>query len=258
MIRCDVSDGVAEIIIFRPPTNALSIHDLALLRLFVQSMSDDDTITVAVIRSEGSGFSSGIDFKEFQSPDGRELLLDSGLACRATFAAVRQCGIPIIASVHGYCCGAGVALAASCDLIVAAEGTRFVLPEESWSMSHLARLVPPMRLRRAALTGEEISAQELENYGAIHRLVPPDALVDQTRAVARALCGQPRSTLVACKSRLNLIDPYDADRMFWAEQAVVFESTAGQLGGPRETTTANGWSTRMTPSVPPRREFKED
>jgi enoyl-CoA hydratase len=186
-------------------------------------------------------------------------LLDSGLACRATFAAVRDCGIPVIASVHGYCCGAGVALAASCDLIVAADDTRFALPEESWSMSHLARLVPPMRLRRAALTCEEISAQELDSYGAIHRLVPRAALIEETRAVAQALRGQPRTTLAACKSRLNLIDPYDADRMFWAEQAVVFESTAGQLGGPRDTTTAaNGWSNHMTPSVPTRREFKED
>jgi enoyl-CoA hydratase len=206
MIRCELRDGVAEIIIFRPPTNALSIDDLGLLQAFAQSVSGSDAVSVAVIRSEGAGFSSGIDFKEFQSPDGRELLLDSGLACRATFAALRECNIPVIASVHGYCCGAGVALAASCDLIVAAEGTRFALPEESWSLSHLARLVPPMRLRRAALTCEEISAEELKSYGAIHRLIPRAALVDETRAVAQALRGQARSTLAACKSRLNLID----------------------------------------------------
>jgi enoyl-CoA hydratase len=250
MIRCEVNGSVAEVVIFRPPTNALSIRDLRVLRDLISSLDDDPVVSVAVIRSEGAGFSSGIDFKEFQSPDGRELLLDSGLACRATFAAIRACSIPVIAAVHGFCCGAGVALVASCDLVVAGEGTRFVMPEESWSMSHLARLVPPMRLRRAAFTGEEISADELMQYGAIHRLVPAEALVPESRRVADSLCHQARDTLAASKRRLNLIDPFDADRMFWLEQAVVFESTSETLGGPRAPAPdGDGWSIRTGPAV---------
>jgi enoyl-CoA hydratase len=253
MIRCEVNGPVAEIVMFRPPTNALSIRDLRVLQELVRSLDEDLAISVVAIRSEGAGFSSGIDYKEFQSPDGRELLLDSGLACRATFAAVRACSIPVIAAVHGYCCGAAVALVASCDLIVAGDGTRFVLPEQSWSMSHLARLVPPMRLRRAALSCEEIPAHELAAYGGIHRLVPAEDLVTETRLVAEALCAQPRDALTACKNRLNLIDPYDADRMFWAEQAVVFESTAGELGGSRPVVPeADARATGIAPAVPVR------
>jgi enoyl-CoA hydratase len=176
------------------------------------------------------------------------------LACRATCVALRACSIPVIAAVHGYCCGAGIALVASCDLVVAAEGTQFALPEQSWSMSHLARLVPPMRLRRAALSCEEIAVTELADYGAIHRLVTPDALAGEARALAEVLCGQSREALAASKLRLNLIDPYDADRMFWAEQAVVFESTAGELGAPRRAPSdADGWSNHMGPAVPVRR-----
>jgi enoyl-CoA hydratase len=251
MIRCEVNGAVAELVIFRPPTNALSIRDLHVLHDLVVSLDDDPVVSVAIVRSEGAGFSSGIDFKEFQTPDGRELLLDSGLACRSAFAALRACSIPIIAAVHGFCCGAGVALVASCDLIVAGEGTRFALPEESWSIAHLARLVPPMRLRRAALSCEAIPAEELVQYGAIHRLVPAEALVQEAREVADTLCDQPRSTLAACKKRLNLVDPFDADRMFWSEQAVVFESTVGTLGGPRHVSDDHDASSnnRAAPAV---------
>ena len=250
-MRCEVNGPVAEIVMFQPPTNALSIRDLHTLRDLVASLGDDRSVSVVVIRSEGAGFSSGIDYREFQSPDGRELLLDSGLACRATCVALRACSVPVIAAVHGYCCGAGIALVASCDLVVAAEGTRFVLPEQSWSMSHLARLVPPMRLRRAALSCEEIAVAELAAHGAIHRLVAPDALAAEARALAELLCSQPRAGLAASKARLNLIDPYDADRMFWAEQAVVFESTAGELGAPRRNPSdAEAWGKHTTPGTP--------
>jgi enoyl-CoA hydratase len=231
VIRCEESDRIAEIVISRPPTNALSITDLRTLKELFDAIGADVSVSVILIRSDGAGFSSGIDYKEFQSPYGRELLLDSGLACRALFSAIRACHVPVVAAIHGYCCGAGVALAANCDLIVAAEGSRFVLPQESWSISHFARLIPPMRLRRAALSCEPVPAEELAYTGVIHRLVTEHALIGEARDVARALCGQSRETLVASKSRLNVIDSYDADDRFWAEQAFVLESTASELGG---------------------------
>jgi enoyl-CoA hydratase len=235
VIRCELSGHVAEVVMSRPPTNALTIADLHVLRDVFRDLSDDESVSAVVLRADGAGFSSGIDFKEIQSPRGRELLLDSGLACREAFLAIRTCAVPVVVGVHGYCRGAGVALVASSDIAVATTDARFALPEGSWSIAHFARMLPPMRLRQVTLACEPVEADELLTYGSIHSVVEPGSLVQETRMVARALCGQRRVNLVAAKARLNLVDPFDSDPIFWAEQALVLEASVQDLGSARDT-----------------------
>lgn len=234
MISCELSNRVAEITMSKPPTNALTIADLRSLRDLVGGLSSDGSLSAVLLRAEGSGFSSGIDYKEIQSPRGRELLLDSGLACREVFAALRSCAVPVVAAVHGYCRGAGVSLVASCDIVVATADATFGLPEGSWSISHFARMLPPMRLRQAALTGQPVTAGELRSYGSVHSVVEPALLVQESRRMARELTDQRREMLVAAKARLNLVEPVDPDPVFWAEQALVFQACADDLGAQGE------------------------
>jgi enoyl-CoA hydratase len=88
VIRNDRSDGIAEIVLRRPPANALTIADLRNLAAMIESSSADDSVRAVIIRADGAGFSAGIDYKELQSPNGRELLVDSGLACRHALSAI--------------------------------------------------------------------------------------------------------------------------------------------------------------------------
>jgi len=228
-MRSDRSEGIAEIVLRRPPANALTIADLRTLRDMVQACSHDDSVHAVVIRADGAGFSAGIDYKELQAANGRELLLDSGLACRQALTAIATCAVPVIVAVHGYCRGLGVALAAAADLVIASSDAHFGLPEGSWSAAYFARMVPPMRLRQLVLTGESVPAAELAGYGAVYQVVEPDQLVAVTRDVAERLGSQRRGVLVAAKARLNLVDPIEADAAFWSEQAVVFDATAGEV-----------------------------
>lgn len=229
VITCDISAPIAEIVVSKPPTNALSVADLHTLREMFQALSADESISVVVLRADGPGFSSGIDYKEFQTPFGRELLLDSGLACRDTVAAVRACAVPVVVAVQGYCRGAGVALVAGCDVVLAADDATFALPDGAWSVAHFARMLPPMKLRQAVLACEVVPAETLTAYGSVHHLVPPRELIREARAVAHTLSGQGRRNLAAAKARLNLIDPFDADAMFWHEQAQVLASSVADL-----------------------------
>jgi len=220
VISCEFVDGLAEVVIHTPPVNALTIADAQALRDLFRTITAGSEAGVVILRAEGRGFSAGIDYKEIQTPRFQEMLLGSGVACREAFAAITSCPLPVVAAVHGYCMGAGIALVASCDLVVAADDAHFALPEEAWSIAYLARLVPPMKLRQMALTCEQLDAEELRRFGSVYRVVERGALVQEARTVAAALRGQRPGALVATKAKLNAVDSYQVDRAFWDEQGV--------------------------------------
>lgn len=222
MISCEFHDGRAEVVINTPPVNALSIADGWALRDLFGALSASGEASVVLVRAEGRGFSAGIDYKELQAQQTSELLFESARACRAAFSAISACRLPVIAAVHGHCMGAGIGVVASCDLVVAAEDARFGLPEGAWSIAYLARLVPRGKLRQMALTCEQASAQELLQYGAVYRVVDRADLLRRARAVAGALGGQRRETLLATKAKLNALDRDETDGAFWLEHGLTY------------------------------------
>lgn len=229
---------MAHIVVRSPPVNALTVGDFGAFRDVFASLSAPSDIRAALLRAEGPGFSAGIDYKEMQGPHGNQTLREAGLACREALAAISTCPIPVVVAVHGYCMGAGVGIAASCDIIVAAHDARFGLPEGSWSISHLSRLVPPLKMREMALTGEPITAEELHRLGNVYRLVRSDDLAAEAQAIASALCLHARSALVSTKARLNIVDPPGLSHVFAREQDVLRELSARPLYNGTEDGTA--------------------
>jgi enoyl-CoA hydratase len=226
VIRLDVIGGVAQVVLRNPPVNALTVGDVVAIRDIFKSLSARPDISAALLRAEGRGFSAGIDYKELQGPWGSRTLSEAGLAAREALAAIASCPIPVVAAVHGYCMGVGVGMAATCDIIVVSDDARFGLPEGSWSISHLRRLVPPLKLREMALTGKPITAEELHRLGSVYRVVRPDDLTAEAQAIAAALCLQARSELVSTKARLNVVDSAGLDHVFAREQDILWELSA--------------------------------
>ena len=105
------------------------------------------------------------------------------LAC----TAIRRLQVPVIARIQGYCLGAGVEIAASCDLRVAGEGATFGMPEVKVGIPSvieaalLPRLIGAGRARELVYTGEPITAAEAERWGLVERVVPDDELEAATR-----------------------------------------------------------------------------
>src|SRR5262245_16824141 len=119
-----VEGGVAEVVIARPPVNALDAAGWSTLATTLGQLGADPAVHVVVLRADGRGFSAGVDIKELDGK-GADALIAVNRACFAAFAAVYECAVPVIAAVHGFCLGGGIGLCGNADLIVAADDASF-------------------------------------------------------------------------------------------------------------------------------------
>ena len=226
-IRQRVDGGVAEVVIERPPVNALAVADWFELARRLTALGADPDVRVVVLRAEGRGFNAGVDIKEMQRAEGFEALVGANRGCAAAFSAVYDCPVPVVAAVHGYCLGGGVGLVGNADLVVASEDATFGLPEVDrgalGAATHLARLVPQQRVRAMVYTCEPATAAELHGYGSVHAVVPAAELREAALSLARSIAAKPPEVVRAAKACLNGIDPVDVHRSYRFEQGFTFE-----------------------------------
>jgi len=145
--------------------------------------------------------------------------------CFAAFASVYDCPVPVIAAVHGFCLGGGVGLAGNADIVIAADGATFGLPEVDrgalGAATHLSRLVAP-----AADAGHGVHPaapsrrQQLHSFGTVLDVVPPAELRAAVRALAGEIAAKDPATIRLAKQSLNGIDPVDVKRSYRYEQGV--------------------------------------
>jgi enoyl-CoA hydratase len=227
-ITCTVDEhGVAEVVMANPPVNALTVAGWFELAEVITAAGANPDVSVVVLRAEGKGWNAGVDIKEMQSTEGFEALVGANRGCYAAFAAVYDCAVPVIAAVHDFCLGGGIGLAGNADIVVAAQGTRFGLPEVNQgalgAATHLARLVPQQKMREMVYTAEPIDASELLRYGSVSAVVPLAELRATAFAIAHKIAAKSRTVIRAAKESLNGIDPVDVKRSYRFEQGFTFE-----------------------------------
>jgi enoyl-CoA hydratase len=227
LIRYEVADHIAEVIVDNPPVNALPVAGWFDLAEKVVAAGRDQDVHVVVLRAEGRGFNAGVDIKEMQRTDGFDALIGANRGCYAAFAAVYECEVPVIAAVNGFCLGGGIGLVGNADIIIAADDATFGLPEVDrgalGAATHLARMVPQHKMREMVYTAESITAQEMERFGSIHQVVPAAELRQAALALAAKIAGKPPTVIRAAKASLNGIDPVDVKRSYRYEQGFTFE-----------------------------------
>ena len=221
------ADGIAVVTMDNPPVNAITVADTWAIRDAFADLARDERTRVVILTATGRGFNAGIDIKEMQSVEGFEHLLGSGAACFAAFEQIYRTPLPVIAAVNDFCMGLGVGLVGSCDILVASTNARFALPEVDngalGCASHLAKLVPPFKLRQMVFTCEPVTAQQLFEWGTVHRLTEPDELMDTALAVARQIAAKQPRVLAAAKHALNAIDRHDLADNYRLEQGFTYE-----------------------------------
>jgi enoyl-CoA hydratase len=227
-ISFDVDEkGIGEVVIDTPPVNALTVGDVWAIRDAFAEVSANDDVRVVILRAEGRGFNGGADMKEMQSTSNFVYALGSGDACYAAFDQVYRTPVPVIAAVQGYCMGLGVGLVGSCDFLVASTNARFALPEVDRGAlgcaSHLAKLVPPMRLRQMTYLCRPVTAAELHAWGTIAELVEPDELLTTARDYASAIAEKRPNVVRAAKMALNGIDYFELADNYRFEQGFTYE-----------------------------------
>ncbi len=217
-----------------PPVNALTVGDTWKIHDTFVELSKDPDLRAVILTAEGKGFNAGIDIKEMQSTPGFEHLLGSSEACYASFHAIYQTPVPVIAAVNDFCMGLGIGLVGSADIIIASSRARFGLPEVDngalGCASHLARLVPPLKLRQMTFTCIPASAQELFEYGTVFKVTEPEALRDEARALAEQIAAKPASAVRFAKAALNHIDPHDLHTNYRLEQGYTYQLNIMGIG----------------------------
>lgn len=206
----------------RPPVNAVDEATYAEIRDIFNGlrMAFPDG-RVVVLEGTGKHFCAGNDLADFETmtsanAPGRMQLV------REAFWAIRDCPLPVIAVVHGSALGTGLALAASADLIVAAEDARIGLPEVSVGVMggarHLARLLPQQLVRLMFLTADPLSGAELARLGGAVAAVPADKLRDAARELALRIARHSPNAVRVGKRALNQIEAMDLKSGYEAEQ----------------------------------------
>jgi enoyl-CoA hydratase/carnithine racemase len=182
-VRRRHADGVVTVeLVNAKSMNILGSAATQELTAQFQRISREDDCRVVVLRGTGDkAFIGGADINEMAGLDqGAAEAFISRLA--ALCEAVRSCPAPVIARLSGWCLGAGLEVAVSCDLRVAGAGAAFGMPEVAVGIPSVihAALIPAMiGASRAAwllLTGETIDAATAANWGLVHQVVPDDEL----------------------------------------------------------------------------------
>jgi enoyl-CoA hydratase len=229
MIRTDVRDHVAEVIIDNPPVNALPVAGWFELASSIRALGADPGVHALIVAGnpELRAFQVGVDIKELAADPTKQTLIGVNRGCYETFAAVYDCEVPVVAAIHGYCLGGGVGIAGNADVVVAADDLELGLPEVDrgalGAATHLARLVPLKKMRAMFLTGATIGAAELLAFGTVERVVPRAELMDAAREIARVIAEKSPLVMRRAKESLNAIDPVDVKRSYRFEQGFTFE-----------------------------------
>ncbi len=199
-------DGVATITLDRPDRiNALTFQVYAELRDTFRALKEDGhpEVRAVVLRGEGPrGFCSGGDVEdiigELFSRDMRGLL-DFTRMTGALVHAIRTCRPPVVAALHGVCCGAGAVIALACDVRIVAPDTRiaFLFPKVGLSGADMgaAWLLPRTigfgRASQILLTGEIVKAEAAERIGLVTQVAEEGKVFEAAAAFARSLATGP-------------------------------------------------------------------
>ncbi len=181
--------------------NALSDAMIAALSAAFDRLADAPEVKVVILRGAGRAFCAGHDLREMQAarqaPDGGAAAFkDLFDRCAAMMQRIPALPQPVIAEVHGIATAAGCQLVASCDMAVAAEGTRFGVNGVniglfcSTPMVALTRKVAPGLAFEMLTTGEFIDPARAREGGLINRIAPPEGLEAATRALAETVAGK--------------------------------------------------------------------
>jgi len=197
----DVRDNVAHLTLNRPDAANSINEDMGKDLMHAALRCDEDPeIRAVLISGAGKIFSGGGDLKDFISK-GDQLpyhIKEITTYLHAAISRLTRMDAPVIAAVHGAVAGAGMSIAIACDIVVAAETTRFMvaytragLVPDGSSTYFLPRIVGLKRALELTLTNRMFSAQEALQWGLVTRVVPDNELLAQARAIAVQLAAGP-------------------------------------------------------------------
>ena len=195
---------VLEVTLDRPKANAIDLATSRIMGEVFRDFRDDPELRVAIITGSGEKcFCPGWDLKA--AADGDAVDGDYGVGGFGGLQELRGLNKPVIAAINGICCGGGLELALSADMILAAKHATFALPEiRSGTVADAASVKLPKRIpyhiaMDMLLTGRWVEADEAARWGLINYIYPAQDLMAEARKLADLLASGPPLVYAAIK-----------------------------------------------------------
>ena len=196
--------AILEITLDRPKANAIDLRTSRLMGETFMGFRDDPELRVAVLRAAGERFfCAGWDLKA--AADGDAVDGNYGIGGFGGLQELGNMNKPVICAVNGICCGGGLELALSCDLIIASETATFALPEiRSGTVADAASVKLPKRIPHHValdllLTGRWFDAEEALRWGLLREIVQPTELRAKAWELAELIASGPPLVQAAIK-----------------------------------------------------------
>lgn len=203
-IKTRAEGAILEVTLDRPKANAIDLATSRIMGDVFKAFRDDPELRVAILRAEGDKFfCPGWDLKAAAGGDAVDG--DYGVGGFGGLQELPNLNKPVIAAVNGICCGGGLELALSADLILASDTASFALPEiRSGTVADAASIKLPKRIpyhvaMDLLLTGRWFDADEAQRWGIVKEICAPEQLRNKAWELARLLASGPPLVYAAIK-----------------------------------------------------------
>ena len=210
-IQTQINGHVLEVTIDRPKANAIDLVTSRKMGEVFRDFRDSPELRVAILTAAGEKFfSAGWDLKAAATGDAVDG--DYGVGGFGGLQELPHLNKPLICAVNGICCGGGLEMALSCDIILAAEHATFALPEiRSGTVADAASIKLPKRIpyhiaMEMLLTGRWINAREAAKWGLVNHIYPRDQIMEKAREIAQLLASGPPLVYAAIKEVVRVAE----------------------------------------------------
>lgn len=228
-LRVERDGPIGRLVLDNPERrNAINADMWRAIPAAIAGFEADPAVRCIVLRGEGNvAFAAGADISEFEQNRSSEADVRAyEQATGAAHQAIERTGKPVIALIHGFCVGGGMAVALSCDLRYADAASRFAIPAARLGLGYGARgtgrlvaTVGHAMAREIMFSARRYSAEEALAMGLVHRVLPAAELDEYVNGVARELADNAPLTIAASKATMNALIESDSD--FSAAEAAV-------------------------------------
>ncbi len=209
-VSTEVVDRVLVITIDRPEKkNAMTLAAARAIADALARLDESPELSVGILTGAGGNFCAGMDLKRFQSHGERPYIAGRGFGGVTEGPPVK----PLIAAVEGWALGGGFEMVLACDLVVAAQGAQFGLPEvrrglvaRGGGLIRLPQLIPRNLALESMLTGEPLSAARAAELGLVNRVSEPGGALPAALELA-ALISRNGPMAVAASKSIALSSP---------------------------------------------------
>lgn len=203
-VRTERRGHVLEVTLDRPKANAIDMKTSQIMGEVFTEFRDDPDLRVAIVTGGGEKFfCAGWDLKAAAGGDPVDAYYGKGGF--GGLQELRGMNKPVISAVNGICCGGGLELALSADIILAADHASFALPEiRSGTVADAASVKLPKRIpyhiaMEMLFTGRWLDAEEAARWGFVNHIYPADQLLSKAREMADLLASGPPLVYAAIK-----------------------------------------------------------